>query len=97
VDCTRCHTEIRPGERAVYLDGRFYNPLHAACREEVEAELRAQREKEMTDVADAAREKCCPFAPGHPIACEDESRCIATDCMAWDGCDCRRLQISEVE
>ncbi len=80
--CAWCTQEIEPGHM-VFGGGLPVRPHHRDC-------LNERRAK-------AAREKWCPFAPGHPIACEDESRCIATDCMAWDGYDCRRLQIPEVE
>ncbi len=96
MQCTWCTQEFKPGQKIVY-GGRTLNKYHESCLKAKREEAQKKLQEAMDKAAVAAGEKWCPFAPGHPLACEDESKCITTDCMAWDGYDCRRLQIPEVE
>jgi hypothetical protein len=45
----------------------------------------------MENAATLAVGKWCPFPA------DQNCKCVADECMAWDGYDCRRLQIPEVE
>lgn len=93
--CVYCQQEIEPGELSVYAPGTCLDRVHTKCRDDkVEAD-RLKRQEAMENAATVACGKCCPFAPGHPTY-TNEGRCITTDCMAWDGYDCRRLQLEEV-